>query len=225
MISFSKTFVVLAAAAAVAAEGGPAYGSSNGQNTLSKACVDAVARLGANDDANECLAIPQFTNIFANPDISVVGAVNTWLTAMCSAQPCTESTVSGDLTAAVQACPEVALWMKVPPGKTVDGDAIAKQYYPVFRKSNCLKEGSTLCSTQTLANYERVVGTLTYSKLQPLVEGNTSTLPASAICTNCNKAVYNILFQTFGPEQAQTSNSGKLCGADFVNGANPPGIS
>jgi len=213
MLSFSKSLILLVAATAVVGQGSDGF---------SDQCIKALAGLANNADASSCLAISQIPAIYANPDASVVQPVDNWLKAMCSAQPCSDSTLSTVVTTFIQGCPQEASAFGI--NSTSGAVSEVQKFYPPIRKAICLKHGDSQCSTESLSNYEKTVGTLTYSKLGSYFSEDPTSKPASVVCTDCNKAVYNIFIKTFGPDSDETNKFKQLCGDSFVDGQNPSGI-
>lgn len=215
MISFTKYFALIAAASSVLAQGG--------HQGFSQKCQQALVQLANNADASKCMAIPQILPVFANPDSSTVKPVEGWLNAVCSAQPCSDQTITTIVTTFIQGCPEEVKYLGI--NDASSAIETVRQLYPAYRKAICLrKSDNNLCYTETMTNYEKFVsGTLTYHKLGQFLQDDPMNLPSSVACTNCGKATYNA-FQSFGPNPEVTNTIKGLCGTDFINGQHPSGM-
>jgi hypothetical protein len=103
--------------------------------------------------------------------------------------------------------------------------ATVQALYPTLRKVACLKHGGTFCLTETLTNLESVTGPLTLANLAKLAHNPPTNLPANITCTDCIKATYNIFVQDFPTMVSGLKPTLETqCGASFVDGQTPTGI-
>lgn len=78
----------------------------------------------------------------------------------------------------------------------------------------------TLCVTEVLNNIQSQVGTITKDNAQEIaseIASGSITLGSNVTCTDCTKAVYNLVEQA-DPSVASTYNStvASQCGASFT---------
>jgi len=110
--------------------------------------------------------------------------------------------------------------------------SIVQQVYPTARKVVCLKDdnASQLCVTKTLTSVENVLGKLSFTDLSFLdIITDFKNLLAngkSLACTDCIKEAFTLVTQDF-PAILNDVNSeaADICGASFVDGTSPDGIS
>jgi len=77
--------------------------------------------------------------------------------------------------------------------------------------------GNTFCITEFLTGVEAKYGTLTLTKGLQLSTNPPADFPKELLCSNCEKAAYNILAQA-SPTDAKAAKPKleQMCGANFV---------
>jgi len=199
--------------------------------TLSSGCISTLASIAANPDVVTCLNPSPLVSLFiTGGNTSVVTPVNSWLTGLCAAASCSNDTLAAITTNLTTGCQaEFA-----PLGLTNASQAVplVQQVYPVVREIVCLTDNNdngALCVTQTLQNIQNVTGTITVSVLFSWISNGLpdTVYSSNVVCTNCVKQTYNVINQdapTF-LNSSTTSTLSTTCGASFVDGQTPSGIS
>jgi hypothetical protein len=212
---------VLVAGAAVSAQ----------QLSLSANCQTAVKNIAANKDASACLQPAPLIAAVASTDAnsSIVEPVNSWLTSLCSASPCSNSTLEFIVNTATDGCATELSLIGYDSSQKSQITDLVKQIYPTARKVVCLKEGNDNCITKTLKGVEASVGTLSANNLAKLVGsanlGIGKDIPKDVQCSNCIKAAYNAINTDFpGVLSSSKDELSQQCGASFVDGQAPSGI-
>ncbi|KAF7306160.1 hypothetical protein HMN09_00771300 [Mycena chlorophos] len=199
--------------------------------SISTQCQGALTSVAANTDANSCLGISALTTAFLETNTSFIPQVTNMVNTICSAQPCSNATLSAVVANITNGC---SAEISAAGGSSSDGTAtvtsIVEQYYSVARQMLCLKDNGdsgTNCLVQTLTNLQNTYGTFSVSGLSTTlanIEGAKS-FPANITCTNCLKEAYNLLNESF-PATAGTFESevNSVCGSNFTDGSAPSNI-
>jgi len=192
---------------------------------LSSGCTTALAQVAANPDAAACLSPSSLIPLFVGSgNTSIVDPINTWLTNICAAAPCSNATLSAVVTTVASGCSTDL--PSLGSGSTATVIQSVQQMYPTVRKVVCLKDGNTNCITQTLTNAQNILGPLSINKIIDLVANPLTSLPGNITCTNCTKAAYNIINQDIPSlGTADASDLQAQCGSSFTDGTTPVGIS
>jgi len=199
--------------------------------SVSSNCQKALADVVASPDA-ACLNPGGLLGfVAAGSNSSIVPALNTWLAGICSTAPCTNQSLSAVVTKVFDGCPTELKAFGLSSVTSAEAVTAVQQAYPTVRKVVCLKDDSTgqNCITQTLTNVEKTTGPLSITKIEQLLTNATAltSVPKDAVCNNCMKTAYNIINKDFPstfPPPANTAISNH-CGATFIDGQNPSGIS
>lgn len=199
---------------------------------ISNECQSTLTTLATSSDG-ACLNLAGLLPLaLAGSNTSLVDPINTWLGGLCSVDACNNDTLSTIVTNITQGCATDLQPLGFDPsaGPSVVSDV--QQWYPTVRQVACLKDGSAnqLCVTQTLTNLQSSTGTLSISGIIALVPnllgGGFANIPKNETCTNCLKESYNLISQMqpnpFNSD-AQSAISNQ-CGADFINGSQPEGL-
>jgi len=198
--------------------------------SISSGCLTALASVASDPSAAACLSPSPLISIFVSGsnESSVVTPVDTWLTGLCVAAPCSNSTISAITTNVTAGCPvELAAF-----GFQNITQAFVQQTYPVLIDVMCLQDNNdngTLCVTQTLKNIEGVSGPVMLSNTSSLARNGivNTLLSNNATCTNCIKQSYNLISQQAPVLLGNTTTASlqNTCGTSFVDGQTPTGIS
>lgn len=196
---------------------------------LSAACIGAIVGITTDPAAVACLNPGPLTTLFLNPgNTSIVGPINSWLTGLCAAAPCSNDTLSAIVKNITTGC-QLELSV-LGPNRPSDDQlvTVVQKAYPIVREVVCLKDNNdngTNCITQTLKNIESFVGVpLTINKVVEIV-GTKGPFPPNVTCTNCVKQAFNIVNQKAPGMTGGATDALELqCGDSFVDGQTPPGI-
>ncbi|THH26917.1 hypothetical protein EUX98_g7270 [Antrodiella citrinella] len=225
-----RTFKIAVVAAGLGLASAQLSGlSSSCQSTLtsivispSSTCLNAQALLGV---------------VTTAANSSLVGPINNWLTGMCAQPACSNDTLTTIVHNVTSGCSSDLQSIGAGALNITDAVSIVLSAYPDIREIGCLtdaNDNNSLCVTETLTNVQNATGTTLsgsdlVSVLVSILSGQTSKIPPSALCTDCNKAAFNIINSDF-PDLSNGSvnvdgNISSVCGADFINGTSPTGIS
>ncbi|KAH8108087.1 hypothetical protein BXZ70DRAFT_1015307 [Cristinia sonorae] len=174
--------------------------------------------------------------VTASSDASLVGPIDNWLTGLCAKPACSNDTLTSIVNTVLKGCNSDLQSF----GASFDPTVAVKyvlEVYPTARKVVCLTDSNAnneLCVTETLTNVQNSTGTTlsangVESLFGQIMAGQLPNVPASVICTDCTKAAFNIIETDF-PSIATSSlnvngHVSDVCGADFIDGANPTGVS
>ncbi|TFK44825.1 hypothetical protein BDQ12DRAFT_661487 [Crucibulum laeve] len=198
-----------------------AYASAQ---SLSNECQSALLAIAADKDASACLSPGSLLPIATgSSNSSIVPTVNTWLTSLCSAAPCSNATIAAVVNNVTAGCS--AEFGNSSSSSNAAVTSIIQQYYPTVRQVVCLKDGDTNCITQTLTNIEQATGTLSISNIFSIIANPPANIPSNISCTNCVKAAYNIIRKDFSSLVSDSDSTlQQQCGSSFTDGATPSGI-
>jgi len=207
------SFAVLAAALGASAQ------------SLSSQCTSALAQIATNP-SSACLSPSSLLPLITSAgNSSLVSGVDSWLTNVCGVAPCSNDTLAAIVTNVTAGCSSDLSAFGFTSGNSATLVSTVQQFYPTVRNVACLKDGSTLCVTETLTNLQNAVGNLTATSIAGLIATGNATLPSNVTCSNCVKAGYNTVNSAF-PGLLGSSNSTlqSQCGSSFTDGSAPAGI-
>ncbi|KAK7472754.1 hypothetical protein VKT23_000864 [Stygiomarasmius scandens] len=201
--------------------------------SLTSSCQNSLKGLLTNEDA-ACLNVLSIASFALQDGGSPLNAVDAWLNGMCSTGACSDENISRLITNVTSGCSDdLANFGLSASDISSNVINIAQQVYPVVRQGLCLKDDSSnqMCVTEMLSNLESVIGGLSLNDLSFVnLMGDVRQLLASGVqnmaCTNCVKAGFSLAQQAFPSiVSAAQPEAEALCGADFVDGSSPEGIS
>lgn len=198
--------------------------------TLSQSCQSSLASIAQNGDASQCLAPGALVGIAAaNTSTSLVDPINGWLNSVCGAPSCSNSTLEFIVNTATNGCATELSVLGYDSSQKQQIIEIVKQVYPTARKVACLQSGNEKCITKDLKALEGSVGTLSIDNIVKIVGTlgfNSSSIPKELYCSDCTKAAYNTINADFpGTFDGSKDEIQQQCGASFVDGQNPSGVS
>ncbi|KAI0051804.1 hypothetical protein FA95DRAFT_1554064 [Auriscalpium vulgare] len=203
---------------------------------LSTQCEDSLAAVAASSDG-QCLNADGLIPLaLAGSSDSLIDPFNKWLTGFCSQPACANSSLSTILTNITQGCATDLSVVGFSQGSLPALIASVEEYYPLAREIACLKDNSAnqLCVTEELTDVQTSTGsTLSVNGITSLVpqllSGGFSSLnlTQSQTCNGCTKTAFNLIGQTYPGifDSDDNTTISNACGADFLNGAQPSGIS
>ncbi|KAH9061390.1 hypothetical protein EDB87DRAFT_1611569 [Lactarius vividus] len=202
---------------------------------ISAECQSSLVSIASSNEG-QCLNSAGIAPIFfAGSNTSLIGPFQSWLTGLCSKDPCTNQTLAILVANITQRCSSDLSSLGINNSNVSSITASVQDYYPVVRQIACLKDNNVnqLCVIEELYDIQNVTGTLSADNIISLfpkliAEGLPAlSLPQNVTCNNCTKEAYNIII-TESP-QAITSDENstllKQCGTDFLDGKTPAGIS
>lgn len=245
MHSVASTLILTAAASVyqVAAQsstsssGAPASGSSAGGggvtslvSGLSSSCQAAAGSL-LSSEFGSCANIIGLVSVIGSKG-SVVPSLNTWITGICTSNPCSDSTLSTAQSSVNTGCSD-----DVTKGtaSAVSLTTIVGNYKPI-RNMLCTQyvSNGTYCVPGILTDIQNASGkNISVMEVQGLLTQGSSALqtmlgniPSGTYCTDCGKAIFIEAAQikANGTSTNATAASGSLgsqCGASFVDGNLP----
>lgn len=245
MHSVASTLILTAAASVyqVAAQSStsssaaPASGSSAGGggvtslvSGLSSSCQAAAGSL-LSSEFGSCANIIGLVSVIGSKG-SVVPSLNTWITGICTSNPCSDSTLSTAQSSVNTGCSD-----DVTKGtaSAVSLTTIVGNYKPI-RNMLCTQyvSNGTYCVPGILTDIQNASGkNISVMEVQGLLTQGSSALqtmlgniPSGTYCTDCGKAIFIEAAQikANGTSTNATAASGSLgsqCGASFVDGNLP----
>jgi len=205
-----------------------AQSTSSGQS-ISAQCQSSLTAIVASPDA-QCLNVGGFVPIFlGSSSASAVGSINTWLTGLCSENACSNQSLSAFVTNITQGCssdfPSLGLNNQDLPNVI----STVQELYPTVRQVSCLKDdnASQLCVVEELYSIQNQTGTINANNVPNIITGGIPSLQNNTTCNSCNKEAYNIVIENV-PQlitSSDKSNISNQCGASFIDGKTPAGIS
>lgn len=229
MTSQRSSFLILLAAAGLAAS------QSLGGLGLSQQCSNTLTAAIANPNLSQCLNIVAALNIFTTTaNTSVVPAVNNWLTGVCSAVPCDNSTLTQAAQNITTGCQSDLSNFGISSQEAQNIANSVVQFYPTVRKVACLETSSnhSLCVTNVLDDLQAVVGPLSTNNIVSISQGvlngsSTVSIPKSVTCNDCTEAAWAIIKQDDPSITSDSTITGVIsntCGSDFLNATQPNDI-
>ncbi|THV02374.1 hypothetical protein K435DRAFT_963108 [Dendrothele bispora CBS 962.96] len=201
--------------------------------SLTSSCQDSLRGLLTNEDA-ACLNVLSIASSALQDGGSVINAVDSWLNGMCSTGACSDINIANLITNVTTGCNDDLANLGLSATEISSNVInIAQKVYPVVRQGMCLKDDSTnqMCITEMLTNLDSIIGGLSLDDLSFVnLMNDVRQLLASGVqkmaCTSCVKAGFSIAQQAFPSiVSAAQPEAEALCGADFVDGSSPEGIS
>ncbi|EPT02622.1 hypothetical protein FOMPIDRAFT_128132 [Fomitopsis schrenkii] len=198
--------------------------------SLSQNCQSTLAQLVTSSET-ACLNAGSLVGlVVSTQNTSVVSTINSWITGLCSQTACSNQTLADVVSNVTSGC-QSDLQSAGINTTASELTPLVQQYYPTARKAACLADTSnnkTLCVTEVLNNIQSQVGTITKDNAQEIaseIASGSITLGSNVTCTDCTKAVYNLVEQA-DPSVASTYNStvASQCGASFTDGSEPSAI-
>ncbi|KAH9040636.1 hypothetical protein EDB85DRAFT_1924382 [Lactarius pseudohatsudake] len=161
---------------------------------------------------------------FAGSNTSLIGPFQSWLTGLCSKDPCTNQTLATLVANITQGCSSDLSSLGINNSNVSSITASVQEYYPVVRQIACLKDNNAnqLCLIEEFADN-------IFSLFPKLIAEGLPALGLSqnVTCSNCTKEAYNIII-TESPQAItsdENSTLSKQCGSDFLDGKTPASIS
>ncbi|KIM40212.1 hypothetical protein M413DRAFT_446379 [Hebeloma cylindrosporum] len=216
----------------------------SGQNTildiLSSTCKTTLQGVLIAPDA-QCLNLGTFLSVAVtssgSSNISIPDIANTWLSGLCASGSCSNSTIASIVKNVTTGCADDLNNFGVTQAGITTETILqyAQTFYPPVREIACLKDDGSgkLCVPQTLSALEAIIGKLGVENLDWNTFWETLAKLAAAdyknvACTACTKEAYNIGSKVF-PFPDLLAQAAKpisdTCGASFLDGATPPGVS
>jgi hypothetical protein len=201
---------------------------SSASPDVSAQCQSTLAGIATSTEG-QCLNSAGLVPIFlAGSNTSLIGPFQSWLTGLCSQGSCTNQTLATIVANITQGCSSDLSSLGINNADVSSITASVQEYYPVVRQIACLKDNNAnqLCLIEELYSIQKVTGTLSAADVISYLPG-VINLPQNVTCNNCTKEAYNIII-TEAPQLITSDGNSTLsnqCGADFLNGQTPAGIS
>lgn len=201
--------------------------------SLSSTCTDTLKDFLTSPDA-ACLNPSAFLSfaISSSSQQSIPDLINTWLNGICTTGSCTNDTLAAVVSKLMAGCSQDLASFGASGVSSNEIISVVQQVYPTARKVVCLKDdnASQLCVTKTLTSAENVIGKLSFTDLSFLnIITDFKNLLAngkSLACTDCIKGAFTLVTQDFPTILNDVNKDAEdICGASFVDGASPNGIS
>jgi len=200
--------------------------------SLSSQCSSALLAIAGSPQAT-CLDLALLAPLAVSntTSTSVIPTINSWLTGVCGQPACTNDTLQAVVTNITSGCSSDLASLGLTTNDTSSVIATVQAAYPTVRQVACLKDTSanTLCVTEELTDIQSATTTLSINNIIGLItqvmSGATINIPQSVTCSNCSKAAYTLVAQSFpsvvsGEQSAVQSE----CGTAFTNGQMPSTI-
>ncbi|GLB40524.1 hypothetical protein LshimejAT787_0803950 [Lyophyllum shimeji] len=144
---------------------------------LSAGCKTALLAISANPDAAACLTPNALLPALSGAqNTTLLSTIDTWVTNMCSASPCSDSTISAVVKNVTTGCAGDASVSSA----LLENIHSAQYVYPTVRKIMCLKDSGKNCITKTLSNVQAFMANGGNKPLTNLSDSNFGALIASA---------------------------------------------
>ncbi|GAA6028206.1 hypothetical protein JCM8097_006915 [Rhodosporidiobolus ruineniae] len=217
-----RTTIVLAAAA-TAASAQSLGGLTDG---LSQTCTSAALSLVTSSDFATCASLGSLISVFTSSG-SIVQPINGWLESVCaSSNNCTDAQLQNATAVIDQGCAT----------EESNGNAIVSTVRQLVENWNGVKEGlclastsnSTFCVTNLLSDIQNATATdLSLSTLTNFNASSFTSIPASAVCTDCSHALISKWGPIFGANSSDTitGSIAQTCGSSFNDGEVPTTVS
>lgn len=230
MVSQRSSFVIVLAAAGLAAS------QSLSSLGVSQQCQNTLNNIIANPDVSQCLQVFNAINIFDTAaNTSVVPAINTWLTSVCGAAPCSNATLMAAAQNITSGCQSDLNNIGI---SSSDVQQIANSVlplYPTVRKIACLADNNSnksLCVTEVLNDLQDAIGPLSINNIISTVQGllngtETVSIPKNVTCNDCTQAAWAIIKQDDPSVASNTQVTNVIsnqCGSEFVQASQPSDI-
>ncbi|TFK73967.1 hypothetical protein BDN72DRAFT_875452 [Pluteus cervinus] len=194
--------------------------------SFSSGCTSTLTSVVA-DPNSACLDPGDLVPLFLGSNSSIVQPLDTWIKTLCTLPACSNDTLASIVKTVASGCSAELTALGFQSSDTDEVVTAVQQYYPAVRQIACLKDGNTVCLTETLTAIQDVNGPLTFQEVVPIIEGDVSAnLPTNITCSNCQKAAYNIIKAQLPIADDQVTDAAvqKECGASFTDGQTPAGI-
>ncbi|KAI9463524.1 hypothetical protein BJY52DRAFT_1252039 [Lactarius psammicola] len=193
---------------------------------VSAQCRSSLVNIASSTEG-QCLNSAGIAPIFlAGSNTSLIGPFQSWLTGLCSTDPCTNQTLATLVANVTQGCSSDLSSLGISNSNVSSITASVQEYYPVVRQVACLKDDNAnqLCFIEELYSIQNVTGTLSadnvFSLFPKLIAAGLPALglPQNVTCNNCTKEAYNIIISESPQVITSDGNStlSKQCGADFL---------
>lgn len=188
---------------------------------ISSGCQSTITGL-ISSPAATCLNLPGTVAIFSTvSNSSWIPPINSWLSTVCSADPCTSDEITSTVGTLADGCTAELATAGITKDfliqEAVDNFSLAKE-------AACLRDsshGNNLCVVTTLQSLETAIGVpLTPDSITAnyaLLLANNYALAKQIACTPCISAAYNIISPALPQDIATTVNDfvNNQCGSDF----------
>ncbi|KAI8993832.1 hypothetical protein BD414DRAFT_264899 [Trametes punicea] len=199
--------------------------------SISSQCQSTLASIVTSSDAS-CLnpqALVGLVISSSSSNSSIVPTINSWLTGLCSRPACTNDTLAAVVQNVTSGCPSELSSLGLSNVDSGELTTLVQAVYPTIREIACLADtnnNNALCVTETLTNIQPYTGQLTLSNLESLVSqtagGSLPDVPSNVSCTDCVKAMYNVLQNNVGDLFSGLSGDfSSKCGTSFIDGSQP----
>jgi len=200
--------------------------------SLSSQCSSALLAIAGSQQAT-CLDLALLAPLAVSnsTSTSIIPTINSWLTGVCGQPACTNDTLQTVVTNIISGCSSDLASLGLPTNDTSSVVTVVQAAYPTVRQVACLKDTSanTLCVTEELTDIQSATTTLSIDNIVGLItqlmSGTTINIPQNVTCSNCSKAAYTLVAQSF-PSIASGEQSAvqSECGTAFTNGQMPSNI-
>ncbi|GJN90728.1 hypothetical protein Rhopal_003742-T1 [Rhodotorula paludigena] len=214
---------LLAASTAVSAQSTSAGDLLSG---VSNQCIQAVSSLALGSEFATCSSFSSLLTL-ATTSGSVIDPINSWLENLCSQEDCSDAAIQNATAVINQGCADST-------------SAIVTTGRSVVANFNQVKEGlclqytsnSTFCVTDLLTNLQTALGQdLSISSLTNLDTSSLTSVPSSAVCTDCTHGLVTKLSSALESDSTVSSNNGTItdalasyCGDSFTDGEVPDSV-
>jgi len=141
---------------------------------LSAGCKTALLAISTNPDAAACLTPTALIPAFSGQNTTLLSTIDTWVTNMCAATPCSNATIAAVAKNVTTGCASDVS------SALLENIHSAQYVYSTVRKIMCLKDSGKNCLTQTLANVQAFMGGNGHKPLTNLSDSNFGAFIASA---------------------------------------------
>lgn len=230
-MTFQRSSILLMAAAGLAAS------QSLSSLGVSQQCQDALSASIANPEINSCLNVFTALNIFATTaNTSVVPAIDNWLSGVCAASPCSNSTLMAAAQNITTGCQNDLNNIGISSDDAQNIVNTVLPFYPTIRKVACLKDtkssNNTLCVTEVLDDLQDAIGSLSINNIISTAQGvingtETISIPKNVTCNDCTEAAWAVIRQDIPAAATNTDVTNAIasqCGNDFVTAPQPSEI-
>jgi len=188
-------------------------------------CASAVAAiLNSSDPGISCLAPAALSAVILEDSIdhsiqtTVVSSLDTWLTQMCAASPCSADTLARVAANLTLGCGASFENIAIPSGSALASGL--QQVYPVFRDYLCLKQ-SAANGSYCLTERTNILPEFNGDPVAGLAQIAFSA-DMEDHCNECTKAAFQRGAKSFPVTSIQTAGLTAVCGANFTAAINDP---
>jgi hypothetical protein len=200
--------------------------------SLSSQCSSTLLAIAGSQQAT-CLDLALLAPLAVSntSSTSIIPAVNTWLTGVCGQPACTNATLQAVVMNITSGCSSDLASLGLTTNDTSSLVTTVQVAYPTVRQIACLKDTSanSLCVTEELTVIQSATTTLSIDNVIGLItqamSGATINIPQNVTCSNCSKAAYDIVAQSFpSVVSSEQSTFQSKCGSSFTDGQMPSNI-